>query len=62
MEDIVMYLKLVRGMRGALLDYVVRHHVKVAHISPGSGAYLNLDEEMIIRVPIVNASSNLRLN
>ena len=61
MENIVMYLKLVRGMRGALLAYVVWHHVKVAHISPGSGTYLDLDKDMINRAPIVNAKSNLRL-
>ena len=61
-ENIVMYLKLMRGIREALLAYVVRNHVKVAHIPPGSGAYLNLDEEMIARAPIVDASSNLRLN
>ena len=62
MENIVMYLKLVRGMRRTPLTYVVRHHVKVAHITPGSYAYLNLDEEMIARTSIVNASSNLRMN
>ena len=62
MENIVMYLKLVRGMRGTLLACVVQRHVKVAHIPPGSDAYLNLDEKIITRVPIVNASSNLRLN
>ena len=30
-EKIVMYLKLVRGMRRTLLAYVVWCHVKVAH-------------------------------
>ena len=62
MENIVMYLKLMRGMRGVPLAYVVRCHVKVARIFPGSGTYLNLDEEMIARTLIVDASSNLRFN
>ena len=57
-ENIVMYLKLMRGMRGTQLTYMVQCHVKVIHIFPGSGAYLNLDEEMIVRAPIVNASLN----
>ena len=35
---------------------------KLAHISPGSGAYLNLDKEMITRAYIVDASWNLRLS
>ena len=48
-----MYLKLMRGMRGTLLAYVVWCHIKVAHISPGSGVYLNLDEEMIARAPLL---------
>ena len=62
MENIIIYLKLMRGMRGGALAYVVQHHVKVAYIPPGSGTYLNLDEEMIIRAPIVDTRSNLRLN
>ena len=49
-------------MRGILLAYVVWHHIKVAHIPSGSGAYLNVDKEMIPRAPIVNIRSNLRLN
>ena len=49
-------------MRGALLAYVVWHHIKVAHIPPRSGAYLNLDE-MITRAPIVELLLlNLKLN
>ena len=47
MENIVLHLKLNRGVRGTLLAYVVCHHIKVAHISPQYDAYLNLDEEMI---------------
>ena len=47
MENIVMYLKFVRGMREASLAYVVQCYIKVAHISPGSGTDLNLDKEMI---------------
>ena len=49
-------------MRGTLLAYVAWYHVKVDHISPGSGTYLNLDKEMIPRAPIVDARSHLRLN
>ena len=61
MENIVLLLKIMRGMRGTLLAYVVQHHIKVAHISPGYGAYLNLDKEMIARAPIVDARSNLKM-
>ena len=57
-----MCLKLVRGMSGAPLAYVVRCHIKAAHISPGSGTYLNIDKEMIARGPIVNVRLNLKLN
>ena len=34
MENIVLHLKLVRGMRGTMLACVVWRHIKVAHISP----------------------------
>ena len=61
MENIVLHLKLVRGMRVTPLAYVVWHHVKVAHISTGYGAYLNRDKEMIPRAPIANAKSNLKM-
>ena len=61
MENIVLHLKLMRGMRRTLLTYVVRCHVKVAHVSSGYGAYLNLDEEMIVSAPIANAKSNLKM-
>ena len=54
-----MHVKLVRGMRGTLLANVVQRHIKVAHISPGSGTYLDLDEEMITRASIIGARSNL---
>ena len=62
MENIVLHLKLVRGMRGALLSYVVKHHIKVAHMSSGCSAYLNLDKEMKTRAPIVNARTNRQLS
>ena len=35
MENTVLYLKFVRRIRGTPLDYVVQHHIKVAHILPG---------------------------
>ena len=57
MENIVLHLKLVRGVRGVSLAYVVWHHVKVAHIPPGHDAFLNLDEKMITRAIIVNGES-----
>ena len=60
-ENIVLNLKLVRCIRGALPAYVVRCHVKVAHISPGYGAYLNLEKEMIARAPIIDAKSSLKM-
>ena len=44
------------------MSYVVHCHIKVAHISPEYGAYLNLDEEMIARNPIFDLKSNLKLN
>ena len=62
MKDIVMYLKIMRDMKGTPLAFVIWCHGKVAHIPHGSGAYLNLDEEMIARAPIVNISSNLMLS
>ena len=62
MENIVLHLKLVRVIRGDPLAYMVQHHVKVAHILPGYGAYLNLDEEIITRASIVDSRLNLKLN
>ena len=47
MENIVLHLKFVIVVRGALLAYVVWCHVKVANISPGYDANLNLDKQMI---------------
>ena len=62
MKNTVLHLRLVIGMRGTLLAYVVWYHVKVAHIYPGYDAYLNLNKEMITRAPIVDAKLNLRLS
>ena len=62
MENIAFHLKLMSGMRGTLLAYVVWCHIKVAHIPPGSGTLLNLDGEMIASAPIINAKSNLKMN
>ena len=56
MKNIVMYLKLVKGIRGTSLAYVVHCHIKVVHIPHGSAAYLNLDDEMITKAPIFDAS------
>ena len=61
-ENIVLHLKLIRGMRGVPLAYVVQHHIKVAHILPGYSAYLNLNKEVVARAPIVDSRLNLKLN
>ena len=55
-KNIVHHVKLVRVVRGVPLVYVVRQHIKVAHISPGYSAYLDSDEEIIARTPIVDTS------
>ena len=60
MDSTVLHLKLVRGVRGVSFAYVVWRHIKVPHIPPEYGAFLNLDEEMIIGAPTVNEMSNLR--
>ena len=60
MENIVLWLKLMRGVSDPPLVYVVRQPVKVAHILHGYSAYLNLDDKMIVRAPIVNAMSNIK--
>ena len=61
MENILLHLKFMKGIRGTPLAYVVQHQVKVAYSSPWYLAYLNIDEEMIVRAPIVNAKSNIKL-
>ena len=61
MEHIVLHIKLVRGIKGSMLAYVVWHNFKIAHILPGSDAYLNLDEDMIARAPFVDARLNLNM-
>ena len=60
MENIVLYLKLIRRVRIFWLTYVVRCHPKVAHIPSGHDAYLNLDEEMITRALIINTKLNFK--
>ena len=62
MENIVLYLKLVRGVRGSSLACVIQHHVKVEHILPGYGAHLKVDKGMTARAPIVKRKSNFKLN
>ena len=62
MENIVLHLMLIRGVREAPLVYVVWCHIKVVHISPEYKAHLNLDKEMIARAHIVNGKSNLKFN
>ena len=61
MENIVLHLKLMRGMRGTPLDYVVWCHINVGHIYSKYGACLDLDEEMITRAPIFDAKSNFEM-
>ena len=62
MENLVLHLRFVRGMRGTLLAYVVWCYVKVDHIASGHDTYLNLDEKMITRAPIVDTRSNLKMS
>ena len=61
MEAIMLHLKFIMGVQGVSLAYGVRHHVKKTHISTGSNANLQLDEEMTAISPLVNARSNLRM-
>ena len=49
-------------MRWTPLAYVVWCHFKKTHVSPGYGAYLSLDEEVITRATIVDSKMNLRYN
>ena len=56
MKAIVLHLRLVKGLRGVPLSYVIRQHVKAVYVSPGYSAYLNLHKEMISRAPIINAT------
>ena len=60
-QNAVLHLKLLRVVQGVPLAYVVRHHIKVAYISPEYSAYVNLDKEMITRGLIVDAKLNLRI-
>ena len=62
LENILLHLGLVRGVSVTPLAYVIQCHVKVAQISPGYGSYLNHNEEMIARAPIVDWKSNLKKN
>ena len=62
MENIVLHLKLIRGMKGTPSAYVVQCHIEVAHILPGYGGYLNLDKKMITRIPRVDEELNLKLS
>ena len=62
MENIVLYLMLIRRVRWPSLAYAIQCHVKVAHISPGYGTYLNVDKEMIARAPIIEGQWNLKMN
>ena len=61
MENVVLHLNLMRGMRGFLLAYMVQWHMNIAHIPPEHDAYLNLDKEMITRAPIVDAKLNFKM-
>ena len=56
-EAIVLHLKLVRGIRGISLAYMVRQHVKVTHHPHGYVTCPNLDKEFIDRAPIVDMKS-----
>ena len=55
MNAIVLYLKLVKGMQGVLLAYLIRQHIKVAQTLPEYNTHLNVEKEMIVRAPIVDS-------
>ena len=55
MDNMILHLKLVRGVRCVPLAYVIRHHIKVANILTRYSTYLNLDEEMIVGASVVHA-------
>ena len=61
MKNVLLHLKLIRGMRGNLLAYVVQLHIKVSHFLFGYGAYLNIDKEMTARASIINSKLNLNM-
>ena len=56
MENIVLHLQLIRGVREALLAYVVWCLIRVPCISPGHDAHLTLNKKMGTRAPIVDES------
>ena len=58
MENIVLYLKLMKGVREVPSAYMVHCHVKVALVPSGYNAYLNLDQEMIATAFIVDKKLN----
>ena len=60
LESIVLKFKLGRGVRGGQLACVVQSHIKVPHVLPGYGAFLNIDYEMVGRTFIVNETSSIR--
>ena len=57
----MLQLMLVKRVWGVPLDYAERHHIKLVHISHGYITFLNLDKVMIVRAPIVDAKSNLKM-
>ena len=56
----MLHLKLVRRVKGDPLAYVVQCHIKMACVPPGHYAYMNLDEEMVIKANIVDKKSNFK--
>ena len=61
MKAIVLYLRLLRGVQGVPMAYVVRQHIIVAHILPGYDTQSNLDNNMIARAPIIDTKSDLKM-
>ena len=51
MEAIMLHLRLIRGVQGVQLAYVVREHNQVVYISHGYDSCLNHDKKMITRAP-----------
>ena len=60
MENTVLHLNLMRGMRDPCGLCGLASHQGSSY-QPGYGAYLNLDEEMITRAPIINTKWNLKI-
>ena len=60
MKAIVLHLRLVMGVQGINVLCSQKLH-QVAYISTGYSTYLNLDEQMIARAPLIDMKLNLKM-